>query len=262
MDERRHIEDELQVPQQRVDDRRDDPDAVDDPADRDFQATADTRSAHGQTWEGQTRDDRIQDDRLRDAPARNDLAQNDLTRDDVTRDDVARDDLSQDDQTPDPRYRDPYDRTGDVLVAGTTDAGTQPMAGPEAGSTTGSAADATIEPATPSTTEPAGTATPAGEQPEGQRAPVRSGHLLDQDPEQVRTRWRELQASFVDDPRESVERADLLVEELVSTLTARTTEMRDRWKNAGEGETEQLRLALREYREMLERLLTLGSGER
>lgn len=247
MDERRHIEDELQVPKQRVEDRRDDPDAVDDTTDRDFQATADTRSEHGQTWEGQTRDDRIQDDRLRDDPAR---------------DDMARDDLTHDDQTPDPRYRDPYDRTGDVLVAGTTDAGTQPMAGPGAGSTTGSAADATIEPATPSTTDPAGTAEPAGEQLEGQAAPVRSGHLLDQDPDQVRTRWRELQASFVDDPRESVERADLLVEELVSTLTARTTEMRDRWKNAGEGETEQLRLALRDYREMLERLLTLGSGER
>ncbi|GAA2397444.1 hypothetical protein GCM10010404_63960 [Nonomuraea africana] len=276
MDERRHVKDELQVPPQRIEDQRDDPDATDDRTDRDFQATAESRSEHGQTWEGQTRDDRIQDERI----------QGYQTQGDQTRDEQAREQAWQEPQQvsgaePDARYRDPYDRTGDVLVAGVTDPGqtdpgTQPMAGPtpeprdEQGAeatTADSTGEPTTEPGEPTTepTEPAAetaeTGEPAGST-EGQTAPAKSEHLLDQDPEQVRNRWRELQGSFVDEPRESVERADRLVEELVSTLTSRTTELRDRWKNAGEGDTEQLRLALRDYRVMLDQLLTLGSGER
>ncbi|WP_327085615.1 hypothetical protein OIE66_25075 [Nonomuraea sp. NBC_01738] len=91
--------------------------------------------------------------------------------------------------------------------------------------------------------------------------------LFDQDPEQVHTRWHDVQAGFVDDPREAVERADGLLEELVAAVTsglsARTGELRDRWKDPGEQDTEQLRLALRDYRGMLERLLTLsGPGTR
>jgi hypothetical protein len=85
--------------------------------------------------------------------------------------------------------------------------------------------------------------------------------LFDQDPAEVQGRWREVQTSFVDDPADAVQRADDLVGEVVealtSSLTARTGELRDRWKDAGD--TEQLRLALREYRVVLERLLTLSS---
>ncbi|WP_219462982.1 hypothetical protein [Nonomuraea rhizosphaerae] len=87
--------------------------------------------------------------------------------------------------------------------------------------------------------------------------------LFDQDPAEVQTRWREVQTSFVDDPAEAVQRADGLVGEVVealtASLTARTGELRDRWKDAGD--TEQLRLALREYRVVLERLLSLSSHD-
>jgi hypothetical protein len=66
----------------------------------------------------------------------------------------------------------------------------------------------------------------------------------------------------VDDPREAMERADGLVEEIVitltSSLTTRTSELRDRWKNADQSDTEQLRLALRDYRAMLEQLLAMS----
>ncbi|MEU8144260.1 hypothetical protein [Nonomuraea sp. NPDC048901] len=87
--------------------------------------------------------------------------------------------------------------------------------------------------------------------------------LFDQDPAEVQGRWRELQTSFVDDPSDAVQRAEGLVEEVVeaitSGLTARTGELRDRWKGADD--TEQLRLALRDYRVVLERLLTLSGHE-
>ena len=91
-------------------------------------------------------------------------------------------------------------------------------------------------------------------------APPEPVVLFDQDPAEVQARWRDLQTSFVDDPGDAVQRAEGLVDEVVealtSSLTARTGELRDRWKGAGD--TEQLRLALREYRVVLERLLTLS----
>ncbi|MFI6484734.1 hypothetical protein ACIBH1_42905 [Nonomuraea sp. NPDC050663] len=89
--------------------------------------------------------------------------------------------------------------------------------------------------------------------------------LFDQDTTQLRERWRDVQSGFVDEPRESVERADSLIDEVVTALTTalstRTNELRDRWKNAGDNDTEQLRLALRDYRQVLERLMSLSSTE-
>ncbi|MEU8267773.1 hypothetical protein AB0B89_11445 [Sphaerisporangium sp. NPDC049002] len=71
-------------------------------------------------------------------------------------------------------------------------------------------------------------------------------------------RWREVQAGFVDDPRDAVERADQLVEEAVTALTSRRQGLVDRWKNSDQGDTEQLRLALRDYRSLLEELVGLS----
>ncbi|MEU7985217.1 hypothetical protein AB0B56_10165 [Streptosporangium canum] len=92
------------------------------------------------------------------------------------------------------------------------------------------------------------------------------GPLFDQDAEQVRRRWQEVQASFVDDPRDSVERADSLVGEITTALRTaletRTAELQGRWKNGDQSDTEQLRTALRDYRAMLEQLLDLADGTR
>ncbi|MEV0585314.1 hypothetical protein [Nonomuraea sp. NPDC050310] len=89
--------------------------------------------------------------------------------------------------------------------------------------------------------------------------------LFDQDPVQLHERWREVQAGFVDEPREAVERADQLVDEVVTALTntlgSRTSELRNRWQNSSENDTEQLRLALRDYRAVLERLVSLAGRE-
>ncbi|TDD30386.1 hypothetical protein E1286_45960 [Nonomuraea terrae] len=126
----------------------------------------------------------------------------------------------------DPAYRDPYARTDGDL------------------------------PAEPGDARPAGEAAPAHAAPD-------EIFLFDQDPTEVQARWRDVQASFVDDPGEAVQRADGLVEEVVesltSTLTSRTDALRGRWKDAGSADTEELRQAFREYRSVLERLLALSS---
>ncbi|MFD3734258.1 hypothetical protein [Streptomyces sp. NPDC058632] len=74
-------------------------------------------------------------------------------------------------------------------------------------------------------------------------------------------------AGFVDAPRDSVAEADHLLEELAARFTEAVTERRRTlhrsWQTADVGEgpnaaetgTEQLRLALRDYRELTERLL-------
>jgi hypothetical protein len=96
--------------------------------------------------------------------------------------------------------------------------------------------------------------------------PSVSAPLFDQDADEVRRRWQEVQAAFVDDPRHSVERADSLLDEITTSLRTaletRTAELQGRWKNSDHNDTEELRTALRDYRAMLEQLLTTTAGTR
>jgi hypothetical protein len=69
-----------------------------------------------------------------------------------------------------------------------------------------------------------------------------------------RQRWREVQAGFVDDPRDAVRQADELVDEAVNAVVRRKQELTDRWKDGDQGDTERLRVTLREYRSLLEEL--------
>jgi hypothetical protein len=73
-------------------------------------------------------------------------------------------------------------------------------------------------------------------------------------------RWEQIQASFVDEPRGAVERADALVAEAISNLAegfARTRADLDRqWKRGDSVSTEDLRQALRHYRAFFGRLLS------
>lgn len=97
-------------------------------------------------------------------------------------------------------------------------------------------------------------------------APATAGALFDQDADDVRRRWQEVQASFVDDPRDAVERADSLLDEVTSSLRnaleTRATELQGRWKNTEKNDTEDLRTALRDYRATLEQLLNISAGTR
>jgi hypothetical protein len=95
----------------------------------------------------------------------------------------------------------------------------------------------------------------AGERPD------ESEELLDRDrAETFRRRWDDIQADFVDRPRESVEQADRLVVEVVQQLQASFTLARERlesqWSQVGDASTEDLRQALRRYRSFFDRLLS------
>ena len=65
------------------------------------------------------------------------------------------------------------------------------------------------------------------------------------------SRWIEIQVSFVEDPRTAVQSADSLIREIATTLLAafeeRRGELAAAWQS-GQPDTEQLRLALRQYR--------------
>ena len=72
-------------------------------------------------------------------------------------------------------------------------------------------------------------------------------------------RWSDVQARFVDDPRGAVLAADGLVAEVVRALAARFAQHRDgleeQWSRGSEPSTEELRLALQQYRSLFQRLL-------
>jgi hypothetical protein len=75
----------------------------------------------------------------------------------------------------------------------------------------------------------------------------------------LRSQWTHIQSGFVDDPRECVQKADGLVSDVVDRLTAGFAEARSRleaqWARGEEISTEDLRLAMKRYREFFERLL-------
>jgi hypothetical protein len=79
--------------------------------------------------------------------------------------------------------------------------------------------------------------------------------------ERYRARWVEMQTSFVDEPRQTVEEADRLVAELMQKLAAGFSEARstleEQWTRGDDVSTEDLREALRRYRSFFERLLAV-----
>lgn len=85
--------------------------------------------------------------------------------------------------------------------------------------------------------------------------------LPDEIVDDLRPRWADIQASFVDEPRRAVEQADALVADAIGRLAeafagARSTLERD-WDRGEEVSTEDLRLALRRYRAFFDRLLEI-----
>lgn len=77
--------------------------------------------------------------------------------------------------------------------------------------------------------------------------------------EDLRGRWDEIQAEFVDDPRASVKEAHAMVAEIVNELTERFTSERasleSQWNRDEQPDTEDLRVALQRYRDFFNRLL-------
>ncbi|MDG4805053.1 hypothetical protein [Micromonospora sp. WMMD980] len=73
-----------------------------------------------------------------------------------------------------------------------------------------------------------------------------------------RDRWRDVQLRFVDDPKAAVGEAESLVEEAIEALSTALREQRTKlgaWQESGSSDTEQLRVAVRGYRDFLDRVL-------
>ncbi len=75
----------------------------------------------------------------------------------------------------------------------------------------------------------------------------------------LRSRWSNVQAVFVDEPRRSVEEADALVATVMQRLTEgfanERSSLEKQWDNGDNVSTEDLRLALQHYRAFFGRLL-------
>jgi hypothetical protein len=74
-------------------------------------------------------------------------------------------------------------------------------------------------------------------------------------------RWSEIQTSFVDEPRKSVEQADALVAEVMQRLAQvfadERSKLEQQWDRGEDTDTEELRQALRRYRSFFDRLLSM-----
>ena len=75
-----------------------------------------------------------------------------------------------------------------------------------------------------------------------------------------RTRWDEVQTSFVDEPRQAVEQADSLVANVVKRIaeqfSAERAQLEKQWDSGDSVSTENLRQALKRYRSFFDRLLS------
>jgi hypothetical protein len=91
-------------------------------------------------------------------------------------------------------------------------------------------------------------------------AAVTSGSLLGSlDAGDIRSRFLDIQAGFVDEPRQAVEAAGRFVDDLVQQVTDALQGQRHQLTGTtAEGSTEELRLALRAYRQFVDRLLGLA----
>jgi hypothetical protein len=141
----------------------------------------------------------------------------------------------------------------DATIIDTTDADTTDADTTDADATDAGVPDAAGEPAA---TAVATESMPGGvpDEPLGALWPAQAG-------DGFRDRWRDLQLRFVDDPAAAAAEAEELVAEALdrfaATLADRKSEL-DAWRGgAGAGDTEQMRVVLRQYRDFLDRLLGL-----
>ena len=100
--------------------------------------------------------------------------------------------------------------------------------------------------------------------PGGRRRPGRRrdlGSLVGSlDADGIRNRFLDIQAGFVDEPRQAVEEAGRFVDDLLQQVADALREQRAQLAGAtDEGSTEDLRLALRAYRQFVDRILGLAT---
>jgi hypothetical protein len=83
--------------------------------------------------------------------------------------------------------------------------------------------------------------------------------LEHQEQERVLGQWRDIQAEFVDEPRQAVKDGDALVAELMQrlaqTFATEREQLESQWAGGDDVSTEDLRQSLRRYRSFFDRLL-------
>ena len=103
--------------------------------------------------------------------------------------------------------------------------------------------------------------TPVEPPPPTRESPSEDVLFADDELADLRERWAGVQAAFVDDPKDCVQKADGLVSDLVEQLTHGFSDARSRleeqWSRGEQASTEDLRLALMHYRAFFERLLSV-----
>jgi hypothetical protein len=89
--------------------------------------------------------------------------------------------------------------------------------------------------------------------------PGTSSLFADSDVADFRSRWSNVQAGFVDQPRQSVEQAEELVstvlQRLADSFTSERASLEKHWSNGESVSTEDLRMALQRYRAFFGKLL-------
>jgi hypothetical protein len=131
---------------------------------------------------------------------------------------------------------------------------TAPVAEPPAAAPDAEAAD-TAAPDTAVTDAPA-TEAPAADAPVAATPGTLLGSL---DAGDVRNRFLDVQAGFIDEPRQAVEEAGRFVDDLLRQVADALQQQRSQLAGAtDEASTEDLRLALRAYRQFVDRLLGLA----
>lgn len=77
----------------------------------------------------------------------------------------------------------------------------------------------------------------------------------------LRTRWKEIQTAFVDEPRKAVEQADGLVAQamkrIAEVFAQERSKLEGQWDRGDNVSTEDLRVALQRYRTFFHRLLSI-----
>jgi hypothetical protein len=77
----------------------------------------------------------------------------------------------------------------------------------------------------------------------------------------LRSRWKEIQTNFVDEPRKAVEQADGLVasamKRLAEVFAEERSKLEQQWDRGDNVSTEDLRVAFQRYRTFFDRLLSV-----
>lgn len=77
----------------------------------------------------------------------------------------------------------------------------------------------------------------------------------------LRTRWKEIQTAFVDEPRKAVEQAEGLVAQamkrLAEVFAEESSKLEAQWDRGDDVSTEDLRIAFRRSRSFFDRLLSI-----